>query len=61
MHNIKEIRNDFESFKKKLKSRNIDLNSNNLKNLDKKNRKHIQKKELLENKKKDISKYKEER
>ena len=61
MHNIKEIRNDFESFKKKLKSRNIDLNINNLKNLDETNRKLIQKKEILENEKKDISKSKEER
>ena len=37
MHNLKEIRKDFENFKIKLKNRNIDLNIDNLKDLDEKN------------------------
>ena len=60
MHNLKEIRKDFENFKIKLKNRNIDLNINNLKDLDEKNRKLIQKKEILESEKKEISKSKDE-
>jgi len=60
MHNIKEIRKDFENFKNKLKNRNIDIDIKNLKNLDEKNRELIQKKENLENEKKDISKSKDE-
>ena len=61
MHNIKEIRNDFNRFKDQLKSRNIDLDINNLKELDEKNRNLIQKKETLESEKKDISKSKDEK
>tara|TARA_Y100000816_G_scaffold257053_1_gene210971 strand:+ start:349 stop:1608 length:1260 start_codon:yes stop_codon:yes gene_type:complete len=60
MHNIKEIRNDFNRFKNQLKSRNIDLDINNLKELDEKNRNLIQKKEILESEKKNISKSKDE-
>ena len=60
MHNLKEIRKDFENFKIKLKNRNIDLNIDNLKDLDEKNRKLIQKKEILESEKKEISKSKDE-
>ena len=60
MHNLKEIRKDFEKFKIKLKNRNINLDINNLKYLDEKNRKLIQKKESLESKKKEISKSKDE-
>ena len=30
MHNIKDIRNDFENFKEKLKNRNIDINLDNI-------------------------------
>ena len=52
MHNIKEIRKDFDNFKKQLESRNIDLDINNIKNLDIKNRELIQKKESLESEKK---------
>ena len=59
MHNLKEIRKDFEKFKKQLKSRNIDINIDNLKGLDEKNRILIQKKEKLENEKKEISKSKD--
>ena len=60
MHNLKDIRKDFENFKNKLKARNIDIDIENLKTLDEKNRKLIQKKESLENEKKEISKSKDE-
>jgi Seryl-tRNA synthetase len=60
MHNLKDIRKDFENFKNKLKVRNIDIDIENLKTLDEKNRKLIQKKESLENEKKEISKSKDE-
>jgi len=61
MHNIKEIRKDFDHFKNQLKRRNINLDVNNLKLLDEENRKFIQKKESLESEKKDISKSKDEK
>ena len=60
MHNIKEIRKDFDHFKNQLKNRNIDIEVDSLKDLDKKNRLLIQKKENLESEKKDISKKKDE-
>ena len=60
MHNIKEIRTDFDYFKNQLKSRNIDVDIDNIKELDETNRKYIQKKEALESEKKDISKSKDE-
>ena len=59
MHDLKEIRKDFEKFQKQLKGRNIDLNINILSDLDKKNRGLIQKKEILESEKKEISKSKD--
>ena len=59
MHNLKEIRNDFVSFKKSLEKRSVDLDFDRLKDLDEKNRELIQKKELLEKEKKDISKSKD--
>ena len=59
MHNLKEIRKDFESFKKKLLNRNINVDFENLKKLDEKNRELIQKKEGFEKEKKDISKLKD--
>ena len=58
MHNIKEIRQNLEHYKDKLKSRNIDVNYDDLVSLDEKNRSLIQKKELLEKEKKEISKKK---
>ncbi len=61
MHNIKEIRKNFDHFKNQLKRRNIDLDVDNLKHLDEQNRKLIQKKENLESEKKDISKSKDEK
>tara|TARA_B100001175_G_scaffold226957_1_gene193599 strand:+ start:989 stop:2248 length:1260 start_codon:yes stop_codon:yes gene_type:complete len=59
MHNLKEIRKDFSEFEKSLKSRSINIDFTNLKNLDKKNRELIQQKETLENNKKEISKSKD--
>jgi seryl-tRNA synthetase len=52
MHNIKEIRTDFENFKNQLKVRNIEVDINEIKKLDENNRKLIQKKEALESEKK---------
>ena len=59
MHNLKEIRKDFESFKKALEKRSIELDFKKLENLDIQNRDFIQKKESLEKEKKDISKSKD--
>ena len=59
MHNLKEIRKNFEFFKKALEKRSIDIDFDKLKDLDQKNREFIQKKEHLEQKKKEISKTKD--
>tara|TARA_B100000131_G_scaffold126582_1_gene123711 strand:- start:423 stop:1682 length:1260 start_codon:yes stop_codon:yes gene_type:complete len=59
MHNIKDIRNNFDSFKEQIKSRNVDIDFNEILELDSKNRNLIQKKELLEKEKKNISKTKD--
>ena len=59
MHNIKDIRNDVEAFKKALKKRFIELDLTKILTLDENNRKHIQEKEILEKEKKDISKSKD--
>ncbi len=59
MHNLKEIRKNFENFKKQLHNRNIDIDIENLKQLDDLNRELIQKKEKLEQEKKNISKSKD--
>ena len=59
MHNIKEIRKDFDAFKKALEKRSININFDKIKDLDIKNRDFIQKKETLEKEKKDISKSKD--
>ncbi len=56
MHNIKLLRDDFENFKKILKSRNVDTNIDEVLILDKENRNLIQEKEILEMEKKSISK-----
>ena len=45
MHNIKDIRKDFNNFKEKLKNRNIDTDLDNIISLDEQNRKLIQEKE----------------
>ena len=52
MHNLKEIRKDFDNFKKSLEKRSIEVDISNLEQLDKKNRELIQKKESLEQEKK---------
>ena len=52
MHNIKNIRANFENFKNKLKNRNVNIDLNNIIILDKKNRELIQNKETLEKEKK---------
>ena len=59
MHNIKDIRNDFDNFKNIIKSRNISINLDQIMELDKNNRKFIQEKETLEQEKKEISKKKD--
>jgi len=59
MHSIKDLRKNFDEFKKIIKSRNIILNLDSILELDIKNRKLIQNKETLEKQKKDISKLKD--
>jgi len=59
MHNIKDIRNDFDNFKNVIKSRNISIDLEQILDLDQKNRKLIQEKETLEQEKKNISKKKD--
>ena len=59
MHNLKEIRKDFDEFKKSLEKRITDINFDKLKDLDIKNRELIQQKQNLEKEKKDISKSKD--
>ena len=59
MHNLKEIRKDFNAFEKALLKRSINIDFDKLKDLDKRNREFIQKKENLEKEKKDISKSKD--
>ena len=60
MHNIKDIRNNFEDFKNQIKNRNFDANLDDIVELDKENRKLIQEKEKYEMEKKTISKSKDE-
>ena len=60
MHNLKVIRNDFDSFKKSLQRRNVNIDFEHLKKLDEINRELIQKKEAFEKEKKYISKSKDE-
>ena len=45
MHNLKEIRKNFDDFKNSLKGRFLKIDFNELKDLDIKNRNFIQKKE----------------
>ena len=59
MHNLKDIRNNFEKFINSIKKRNIEINLEHILELDKKNRNLIQSKENLENEKKKISKLKD--
>ena len=59
MHNIKELRKNLKTFKKKLLDRNFDLNTDLFENLDSKNRKLISEKEKLEQEKGFLSKSKD--
>ena len=59
MHNLKEIRKNFDAIKKSLEKRSVEINFEQLKELDAKNREFIQKKETLEKEKKEISKSKD--
>ena len=61
MHNIKEIRNDIESFKKALDKRFLVIDVDKILELDENNRKYIQQRESLEKEKKDISKIKDQK
>ena len=56
MHNIKDIRNNFDDFKKLVELRNVSIDLNEIIDLDSNNRKLIQEKEILEKEKKEISK-----
>ena len=60
MHNIKDIRDNLDNFKKLISKRNVKVEINNISELDKQNRTLIQNKELLEKEKKDISKKKDQ-
>ena len=52
MHNIKDLRNNLDSYKKKLLERNFDFKIDLFENLDNQNRKLISEKEKLEQEKK---------
>ena len=60
MHNIKDIRDNLDNFKKLISKRNVKVETNNISELDKQNRTLIQNKELLEKEKKNISKKKDQ-
>src|SRR6056300_27891 len=60
MHNIKDIRKNYEGFEKSLQKRSLSVDINKIRDLDEKNRELIQKRENLEKKKKDISKSKDQ-
>ena len=53
MHNIKEIRNDIDAFKKALNKRFLDIDVDKILSLDESNREYLQQRELLEKEKKD--------
>ena len=59
MHNLKDIRNNLEFFKKKIKDRNVSINFKELLEIDKRNRDLIQQKEKFEQEKKILSKNKD--
>ena len=58
MHSIKEIRKNIDTFEKKIKERNSNIDFKSLTTFDKENRELIQKKEKLEQEKKLLSKKK---
>ena len=59
MHNLKDIRNNVDKFKSKIKERNVEIDFDKLLSLDKENRVLIQNKEKFEQEKKIISKSKD--
>ena len=59
MHNLKDIRNNVDKFKSKIKERNVEIDFDKLLSLDKENRDLIQNKEKFEQEKKIISKSKD--
>ena len=59
MHDLKNIRKNFDAFIKAIEKRTTDIDFNKLRDLDIKNRDFIQKKEILEKEKKEISKSKD--
>ena len=59
MHNIKELRKNLSTFKKKLLDRNFDFDTDLFKSLDDKNRKLISEKEKLEQERGVLSKSKD--
>ena len=59
MHNIKEIRNNIETFKEALNKRFLNIDVGKILYLDESNRKYIQQREALEKEKKEISKLKD--
>ena len=59
MHNLKDLRNNLETYKKKFSERNLDFDINDFTQKDKINRELINKKELLEQDKKVLSKSKD--
>ena len=59
MHNLKDIRNNVDQFKSKIKERNVEIDFDKLLSLDKENRVLIQNKEKFEQEKKIISKSKD--
>ncbi len=61
MFNLKEIRKNFDSFKKSLERRFTNIDFDQIEDLDIQNRNFIQKKEVLENEKKKISKSKDQK
>jgi seryl-tRNA synthetase len=61
MYNLKELRKNIESFKKKLHNRNVDFDINDFNEKDKLNRDLIGKKEKLEQEKKILSKSKDKK
>jgi len=60
MHNLKNLRKNIDTYKKKLKDRNVDFNVLDFNEKDKLNRELISKKEKLEQEKKSLSKTKNE-
>ena len=59
MNNLKDLRNNLDTYKKKFKDKNLDFDSAEFNKIDKINRELINKKELLEQEKKTLSKSKD--